>query len=68
MKFILKNVLVLFAILLSATAFADTPPAPNPPQGTPPPPDLPVDQYVYVFFAIAIFFAFYSFKKKISIK
>lgn len=67
MRFILKNLVVLFAIFLSGTAFADTPPSPNPPQGTTPP-DLPVDQYVYVLFAIAIFFAFYAFKKKISIK
>lgn len=67
MRFILKNIVVLFAIFLSGTAFADTPPAPNPPQGTPPP-EMPVDQYFYVLLAIAVFFAFYSFKKKISIK
>jgi len=67
MKFILKNIVVLFSLLLSSAVFASGPTPPSPPQGTPPP-DIPVDQYVVVLIAMALVFAFYSFRKKIYTK
>jgi len=67
MKFSLKNLVAIVALLLSPAVFAVAPVPPAPPQGTPPP-DLPIDQYLIGFIGMALVFAFYSFKKKTYIK
>jgi len=68
MRFNLKNIFILFTILLSATVFASGPSdPPSPPHGTEPPP-LSADQYICVLLGMAILFAFYSLKKKLYTK
>jgi len=67
MKFSLKNLVALSVLLLSPAVFAVAPAPPTPPQGTPPP-DLPVDQYVFILIGMALILAFYSFRKKLYTK
>jgi len=68
MKLIVKTTFFFLILLVPAfSCFANTPPVPNP-RRVPPPPAGPIDQWIWLVFAIGILFAFISYKKKLHTK
>lgn len=65
----IRRILFMTFLILSPAMLIAAPPPPVPnPQGAPPPPPPfgPIDDYIYVLLVVALFFAFYTFSKKIS--
>lgn len=68
MKFIVKMTFLFLVLLMPVTtAFADTPPVPNP-RRVPPPPEMPINEWIWLVFAIGTIFAFISYRQKIQTK